>query len=174
MHGHSQYSIINYSRKVQGYKFSKISYNELKIATNGFRTSNKIGEGGFGSVYKGRLEDGTVVAVNVLSVESKQGETEFMSEVASMANINICHENLVKLHGGCIDGPSRILAPLQASIEALFLFTKLWKMDKFISIYVVSGSKKNRVKFNWIARREIALGIARGLAYIHEEIKTTY
>ncbi|ESR49527.1 hypothetical protein CICLE_v10033900mg, partial [Citrus x clementina] len=68
-----------------------------EIATNGFRTSNKIGEGGFGSVYKGRLEDGTVVAVKVLSVESKQGETEFMSEVASMANINICHENLFSL-----------------------------------------------------------------------------
>lgn len=60
-------------------------------------------------ILKGRLEDGTVVAVKVLSVESKPGETEFMSEVASMANINICHENLVKLHGGCIDGPSRIL-----------------------------------------------------------------
>lgn len=60
-------------------------------------------------ILKGRLEDGTVVAVNVLSVESKQGVTEFMSDVASMANINICHENLVNLHGGCIDGPSRIL-----------------------------------------------------------------
>ncbi|TXG49553.1 hypothetical protein EZV62_025428 [Acer yangbiense] len=83
------------------------SYNELKTATNGFRSSNKIGEGGFGSVYKGRLEDGTVVAVKVLSVKSKQGEKEFISEIASMANI--CHQNLVKLHGGCIDGPSRIL-----------------------------------------------------------------
>ncbi|KAK1552538.1 hypothetical protein Q3G72_018925 [Acer saccharum] len=83
------------------------SYNELKTATNGFRSSNKIGEGGFGSVYKGKLEDGTVVAVKVLSVKSKQGEKEFISEIASMANI--CHQNLVKLHGGCIDGPSRIL-----------------------------------------------------------------
>lgn len=56
---------------------------------------------------KGKLQDGTVVAVKVLSVESRQGEKEFMSEVASMANI--CHENLVKLHGGCIEGPCRII-----------------------------------------------------------------
>ena len=60
-------------------------------------------------ILKGRLQDGTIVAVKVLSVESNQGEKEFMSEVASMANVNVCHENLVRLHGGCTDGPCRIL-----------------------------------------------------------------
>ncbi|KAK3232410.1 hypothetical protein Dsin_004291 [Dipteronia sinensis] len=104
----SEISPENNIRGVQILKnVNAFSYNELKTATNGFRSSNKIGEGGFGSVYKGRLEDGTVVAVKVLSVKSKQGEKEFVSELASMANI--CHQNLVKLHGGCIDGPSRIL-----------------------------------------------------------------
>ncbi|EXB80089.1 putative LRR receptor-like serine/threonine-protein kinase [Morus notabilis] len=83
------------------------SYNELKSATNGFRSSNKIGEGGFGSVYKGRLQDGRIVAVKVLSADSKQGDKEFMTEIASLSNIS--HENLVKLHGGCVDGPFRIL-----------------------------------------------------------------
>ncbi|KAH9703640.1 protein kinase domain-containing protein [Citrus sinensis] len=131
------------------------SYKELEIATNGFCKSNKIGEGGFGSVYKGRLQDGTLVAVKVLSMESKQGEKKFLSEVASRANV--CHENLVKLHGGCIDGPSRILVydyMQKNSLSQTFL-----------------GEEKNRAKFSWTARREIALGVARGLAYIHEGIK---
>ncbi|KAK9187076.1 hypothetical protein WN944_018466 [Citrus x changshan-huyou] len=134
---------------------SAFSYKELEIATNGFCISNKIGEGGFGSVYKGRLQDGTLVAVKVLSMESKQGEKEFLSEVASRANV--CHENLVKLHGGCIDGPSRILVydyMQKNSLSQTFL-----------------GEEKNRAKFSWTARREIALGVARGLAYIHEGIK---
>ncbi|KDP45107.1 hypothetical protein JCGZ_18549 [Jatropha curcas] len=82
-------------------------YTELEIATNGFHSSNKIGEGGFGSVYKGRLEDGTVVAVKVLSAESRQGDKEFLSEMDSLSAIS--HGNLVKLYGGCIDGPCRIL-----------------------------------------------------------------
>ncbi|KAH9768249.1 Cold-responsive protein kinase 1 [Citrus sinensis] len=139
-----------FSRRVQILKnISAFSYKELEIATNGFCISNKIGEGGFGSVYKGRLQDGTLVAVKVLSMESKQGEKEFLSEVASRANV--CHENLVKLHGGCIDGPSRILVydyMQKNSLSQTFL-----------------------AKFSWTARREIALGVARGLAYIHEGIK---
>lgn len=60
-------------------------------------------------ILKGRLEDGTVVAVKVLSVESKPGETEFMSEVASMANINICHENLVTFMVVASMGPPEFL-----------------------------------------------------------------
>lgn len=56
---------------------------------------------------KGRLEDGRRVAVKVLSAGSKQGDKEFMSEIASILNIR--HENLVKLHGGCVDGPSKLL-----------------------------------------------------------------
>ncbi|KAL5733473.1 hypothetical protein ACOSQ2_033165 [Xanthoceras sorbifolium] len=131
------------------------SYNELKTATNGFRSSNKIGEGGFGSVYKGRLQDGTVVAVKVLSVESKQGEKEFMSEIASMANI--CHPNLVKLHGGCIDGPCRILVYDYMENNSL--------------MQTLLGEENNRAKFSWKSRRNISLGIARGLSHIHEEIK---
>lgn len=56
---------------------------------------------------KGKLQDGTMIAVKVLSVESKQGDNEFMSEIASLSGIS--HENLVKLHGGCIHGSCRIL-----------------------------------------------------------------
>ena len=56
---------------------------------------------------KGTLQDGRIVAVKVLSIESKQGDREFMAEIASLSNAS--HENLVKLHGGCIEGASRIL-----------------------------------------------------------------
>uniref|UniRef100_A0A7N2MDM1 non-specific serine/threonine protein kinase n=1 Tax=Quercus lobata TaxID=97700 RepID=A0A7N2MDM1_QUELO len=105
------------------------SHKELKIATNGFHKSNKIGAVGFSSVYKGKLQDDNDVAVKMLSVESSQGLNEFMSEIASLSNIKL--ENLVKLH----------------------------------------GSVENRTKFNWKARRKVSLGIARAVAYIHEEIK---
>ncbi|KAM7499146.1 hypothetical protein LguiA_023560 [Lonicera macranthoides] len=93
--------------QVNIHKIHAFTYNELKVATCGFRSSNKIGEGGFGAVYKGTLPDGKIVAVKVLSLESKQGEKEFMSEISSISNIG--HENLVKLHGGCVERGFRIL-----------------------------------------------------------------
>ncbi|XP_021295854.1 putative serine/threonine-protein kinase isoform X1 [Herrania umbratica] len=130
-------------------------YDELKIATDGFRSSNKIGEGGFGSVYKGRLKDGRTVAVKVLSVESKQGDREFMSEIVSLSNIS--HANLVKLLGGCIDGPSRILVYEYMENNSL--------------AQVLLGGEKIRANLSWKSRKEIALGIAQALAYIHEEVK---
>lgn len=130
------------------------SYDELKLATGGFRSSNKIGEGGFGTVYKGILQDGRVVAVKLLSAESKQGDREFMSEIASMSNFN--HENLVKLHGGCIERGSRILVYDYMENNSL--------------AQALQGEEK-RAKFSWKSRSKISMGIARGLAYIHEEVK---
>ena len=56
---------------------------------------------------KGILQDGRIVAIKMLSAESRQGDREFMSEIASVSNIS--HENLASLHGGCIDGPCKIL-----------------------------------------------------------------
>ncbi|XP_022743438.1 putative serine/threonine-protein kinase [Durio zibethinus] len=135
--------------------FHTFLYDELKIATDEFRSSNKIGEGGFGSVYKGKLKDGRTVAVKVLSVESKQGDREFMSEIASISNIS--HVNLVKLHGGCIDGPSRILVYEYMENNSL--------------AQILLGGEKNRANLSWKSRKEIALGIARALSYIHEEVK---
>ncbi|KAK1563731.1 hypothetical protein Q3G72_031841 [Acer saccharum] len=89
--------------------FRVFTYNELKTATHGFSASNKIGAGASGSVYKGRLRDGTIVAVKVLSIEleSMRGEREFVSELSALSNIK--HENLVTLHGCCIDGANRYL-----------------------------------------------------------------
>ncbi|XP_016475821.2 putative serine/threonine-protein kinase isoform X1 [Nicotiana tabacum] len=136
--------------------FTVYSYNELKAATHGFRASNKIGEGGFGSVYKGKLQDGIFVAVKVLSVEleSMRGEREFVSEIAALSDIK--HENLVNLRGCCVDGAKRLLVydyMENNSLSQTFL-----------------GGEQNRSKFTWTLRKEISIGIAKGLSYLHEEV----
>ncbi|XP_044489588.1 putative serine/threonine-protein kinase [Mangifera indica] len=137
--------------------FHVFSFNELKTACDGFSSSNKIGEGGFGSVYKGWLQDGTVVAVKVLSIEleSMRGEREFISELAALSDIK--HENLVKLIGCCIDGASRYLVYDYMENNSL--------------AHSLLGGEQNRTKFSWETRRDISLGVARGLAYLHEEIE---
>ncbi|KAG8386593.1 hypothetical protein BUALT_Bualt03G0164400 [Buddleja alternifolia] len=83
------------------------SYKELRIATNDFSQANKIGEGGFGSVYKGKLRNGRMAAIKVLSSESRQGVREFLTEIQVISDIE--HENLVKLYGCCVEGNHRIL-----------------------------------------------------------------
>ncbi|TQD98668.1 hypothetical protein C1H46_015725 [Malus baccata] len=83
------------------------SYVELRTATEDFNPSNKLGEGGYGPVYKGTLSDGRVVAVKQLSVSSHQGKSQFVSEIATISAVQ--HRNLVKLYGCCIEGRHRIL-----------------------------------------------------------------
>ncbi|GJN26430.1 hypothetical protein PR202_gb14358 [Eleusine coracana subsp. coracana] len=83
------------------------SYNELRKATHDFSGANKIGEGGFGSVFRGVLKDGTTVAVKVLSATSRQGIREFLTELTAISDIK--HENLVTLIGCCAEGSHRIL-----------------------------------------------------------------
>ncbi|OAY42668.1 putative serine/threonine-protein kinase isoform X2 [Manihot esculenta] len=133
------------------------SSEELQIATDGFSSSNKIGEGAFGSVYRGQLRDGSIVAVKVLSVEveSMRGEREFITELAALCNIK--HENLVKLQGCCVDGANRYL---------IFDY-----MENNSLAQILFGKEKNRMKFSWEARRDISLGVARGMAYLHEEFQ---
>ncbi|XP_020538125.1 putative serine/threonine-protein kinase isoform X2 [Jatropha curcas] len=133
------------------------SFQQLDIATHGFSSSNKIGEGAFGSVYKGRLGDGSFVAVKVLSVEpeSMRGEREFISELAALSNIK--HENLVNLQGCCVDGAKRYLV--------------YDYMEKNSLAQTLLGNEASRMKFSWEARRDISLGVAHGLAYLHEKAK---
>ncbi|KAI8553118.1 hypothetical protein RHMOL_Rhmol06G0319700 [Rhododendron molle] len=83
------------------------TYKELRIATDDFCPTNKVGEGGFGSVYKGTLKNGNIAAIKVLSAQSKQGVREFLTEIKVIADIE--HENLVKLYGCCAEGDHRIL-----------------------------------------------------------------
>ncbi|XP_062003769.1 putative serine/threonine-protein kinase isoform X2 [Rosa rugosa] len=137
--------------------FRIFSCKELKSATNGFHASNKLGEGGFGSVYKGKLKDGTLVAIKVLSIEleSMRGEREFIAELAALSVIS--HENLVKLKGCCVDGAARYLVCDYMKNNSL--------------THTLLGGEQNRMKFSWDARRSVALGVARGLAYLHFEVE---
>ncbi|XP_052172029.1 putative serine/threonine-protein kinase isoform X2 [Diospyros lotus] len=135
--------------------FRVFSYNELKVASHGFSPSTKIGEGGFGSVYKGRLRDGTFVAIKVLAVEleSMRGEREFISELTALSNIK--HENLVTLRGCCVNGAERFL-----------VYDYMENTDLFHTFL-----DENRAKFSWPWRVGISLGVARGLTYLHEEVE---
>lgn len=137
--------------------FRIFSSKELKSATNGFHSSKKLGEGGFGSVYKGRLRDGSLVAIKVLSteIESMRGEREFIAELSALSVIR--HENLVRLQGCCVDGAGRYLVYDYMENNSL--------------THTLLGGEQNRMRFSWDARRHISLGIARGLAYLHEEVE---
>ncbi|PIA33867.1 hypothetical protein AQUCO_03900012v1 [Aquilegia coerulea] len=88
-------------------KTGLFSLRQIKAATNNFDAQNKLGEGGFGSVYKGFLPDGTIIAVKQLSSKSKQGSREFVNEIGMISALQ--HPNLVKLYGCCIEGNQLLL-----------------------------------------------------------------
>ncbi|KAL3614879.1 hypothetical protein CASFOL_040540 [Castilleja foliolosa] len=129
------------------------SYTELRSATDDFNLANKLGEGGFGPVYKGTLGDGRVVAVKQLSVASHQGKSQFLAEIATISAVQ--HRNLVKLHGCCIEGDKRLLV-------YEFLVNK--SLDQLLF-----GTGTKSVFLDWSTRYDICLGVAKGLAYLHEE-----
>ncbi|PQQ00321.1 uncharacterized protein Pyn_14583 [Prunus yedoensis var. nudiflora] len=127
------------------------SYAELRAATEDFNPSNKLGEGGYGPVYKGTLSDGRVVAVKQLSVASHQGKSQFVTEIAMISAVQ--HRNLVKLYGCCIEGTQRIL---------VYEYLENKSLDQ-----ALFGT--NDLHLDWPTRFNILLGTARGLAYLHEE-----
>lgn len=135
--------------------FNIYSYKEMRTATEDFSPANKIGEGGFGSVYKGRLKGSKIVAIKVLSAEGKQGVREFLTEIKVISAIE--HENLVKLHGCCVEGDNRIL--VYGYLENNSLAQTLLDQGH------------NDINFSWKTRFQIGVGIARGLAFLHEEVR---
>ncbi|XP_010539590.1 PREDICTED: putative serine/threonine-protein kinase [Tarenaya hassleriana] len=133
------------------------SYKELRHATDNFSVENKIGEGGFGSVYKGRLKDGKIAAIKVLSTESRQGVREFLTEINVISEIQ--HENLVELYGCCVEGNHRIL---------VYNYLENNSLDKTL---LAGGYSWNGMQFDWRTRVRICIGIAKGLAFLHEEVR---
>ncbi|CAN6683954.1 unnamed protein product [Malus baccata var. baccata] len=127
------------------------SYAELRAATEDFNPSNKLGEGGYGPVYKGTLSDGRVVAVKQLSISSHQGKSQFVTEIATISAVQ--HRNLVKSYGCCIEGSHRIL---------VYEYLENKSLDQ--ALFGTSN-----LHLDWPTRFNILLGTARGLAYLHEE-----
>ncbi|KAK3410946.1 hypothetical protein EUGRSUZ_J02973 [Eucalyptus grandis] len=130
---------------------STFTYEELEIATDGFSNVNLLGQGGFGYVHKGMLSSGKVVAIKQLKAGSRQGEREFQAEVDIISRIH--HRHLVSLVGYCISGAQRIL---------VYEFVPNGTLE-----FHLHG--KDRPTMAWPTRMKIALGFARGLAYLHED-----
>ncbi|KAL4296265.1 hypothetical protein GQ457_12G010290 [Hibiscus cannabinus] len=113
------------------------------------------------------LQTVSIVAVKMLSVEleSMRGEREFVSEISTLTNLK--HENLVTLKGCCVDGTRRI-----PEIDRIVHENGRFILDHLAAIYSgLIGKQQNRIKLGWEARQAISLGVARGLAYLHEEVK---
>ncbi|KAK2447239.1 putative serine/threonine-protein kinase [Trifolium repens] len=145
------------SSEIEGYPSDNIKHfsdKELCLATANYHLSNKIGRGGFGTVFQGTLKDGRKVAVKPLSVGSKQGVREFLTEINTLSYVK--HENLVELVGFCVQGPNRTV--VYEYVENGNLHTALL------------GKKKSNIKLEWTKRSAICVGTAKGLAYLHEEL----
>ncbi|MED6224136.1 hypothetical protein PIB30_080913 [Stylosanthes scabra] len=124
----------------------------IRQSTNNFSDCCKLGEGGFGPVYKGSLQDGTEVAIKRLSKASGQGLVEFMNEVIFIAKLQ--HRNLVRLLGCCVENNEKLLVYeyMSNSSLAFHLF-----------------DEERRKKLNWRLRLNIINGLARGILYLHED-----
>ncbi|KAL2663676.1 hypothetical protein AAZV13_02G112800 [Glycine max] len=128
----------------------KFHFRELQLATNNFSSKNLIGKGGFGNVYKGYVQDGTVIAVKRLKDGNAiGGEIQFQTEV-EMISLAV-HRNLLRLYGFCMTATERLL----------------------VYPYMSNGSVASRLKakpaLDWATRKRIALGAGRGLLYLHEQ-----
>ncbi|KAI3769214.1 hypothetical protein L6452_00314 [Arctium lappa] len=133
-------------------ELSLFGLSTLLEATNKFSMNNKLGEGGFGPVYKGVLENGREIAVKRLAKTSTQGLHEFKNEVISISKLQ--HRNLVNLLGCCIEGAETML---------IYEYMPNKGLDSFIF-------DKTRSKLlDWPARFHIIDGIARGLLYLHQD-----
>jgi len=144
--------LLPQSSQTVGNSTSYFDYEELYTATNGFSPSTILGEGGFGRVYKGQLLSGKAVAVKQLTVGGGQGDREFRAEVEIISRVH--HRHLVSLVGYCIVGSQRLL----------------------VYDFVPNGTladnlhgKKRGLVMDWATRLRVALGSARGLAYLHED-----
>ncbi|XP_022632425.1 probable LRR receptor-like serine/threonine-protein kinase RFK1 isoform X2 [Vigna radiata var. radiata] len=136
----------------QDSKMGTFTLEQIREATEDFSPLNKIGEGGFGPVYKGQLSDGTLVAVKQLSSKSRQGNREFLNEIGLVSCLQ--HPNLVKLHGCCIEGNQLML---------------VYEYMENNSLAQALFSSKDQLNLDWPTRLRICIGIAKGLAFLHEE-----
>uniref|UniRef100_A0A0D9ZR80 non-specific serine/threonine protein kinase n=1 Tax=Oryza glumipatula TaxID=40148 RepID=A0A0D9ZR80_9ORYZ len=136
----------------QNLEFSHVNFEYVVAATNNFSDSNILGKGGFGKVYKGKLEGGREVAVKRLNTGCTQGIEHFTNEVVLIAKLQ--HKNLVRLLGCCIHGDEKLL---------IFEYLR----NKSLDYFLFDDSKKPML--DWQTRFNIIKGVARGLVYLHQD-----
>ncbi|GKV46653.1 hypothetical protein SLEP1_g53630 [Rubroshorea leprosula] len=140
-------TIEEFLQKQNNFMPIKYSYSEIKKMTRGFK--DKLGEGGYGLVFKGKLRSGNLVAVKLLS-KSKANGQDFINEVATIGRVH--HVNVVRLIGFCVEGSKRAL---------VYDFMPNGSLDKIIF------SGENNTSLTYQRMFEIALGVARGIEYLH-------
>ncbi|CAN0914600.1 Cysteine-rich receptor-like protein kinase 10 [Linum grandiflorum] len=131
-----------------------IPFAILREATCNFSEANKLGQGGFGAVYKGKMSDGKEVAVKRQLTSSSQGMEEVKTEVTLVAKLE--HTNLVRLLGFCIQGKERLL---------VYEYLPNGSLDQVL----FGNTTLKKSKLNWETRYRIIVGIARGMQYLHED-----
>nr|XP_011464009.1 PREDICTED: G-type lectin S-receptor-like serine/threonine-protein kinase At1g61550 isoform X3 [Fragaria vesca subsp. vesca] len=127
-------------------------FDSILIATDSFSITNKLGQGGFGPVYKGMLPEGKEVAVKRLSSSSGQGVEEFKNEMLLISNLQ--HKNLVRIMGCCIKEDEKLL---------IYEFMPNKSLDTFLF------DPRKRAVLNWATRFNIIQGVAKGLLYLHHD-----
>ncbi|KAL4366613.1 hypothetical protein GQ457_05G030220 [Hibiscus cannabinus] len=142
----------NVVEDVEGLESLLFDLSTIEAAVNNFSSDNKIGEGGFGEVYKGKLCSGQEIAVKKLSKNSNQGTKEFKNELALLTKLQ--HRNLVRLLGFCLDGEEKFL---------VYEFVPNKSLDCFIF------DPERQGELDWSRRFKIIQGICRGLLYLHED-----
>ncbi|KAL9670211.1 hypothetical protein QQ045_007762 [Rhodiola kirilowii] len=148
LHDESSFSVT----QRQSLELPLMSFNLISNATQQFSEENKLGEGGFGPVYKGTLPNGEEIAVKRHVRTSDQGLQEYENEVSLIANLQ--HRNLVKLLGCCLEGK-----------ELLLIYEYMPNKSLDIVLSDPTGNKK----LDWRTRFSIINGIARGMLYLHED-----
>ncbi|XP_059429294.1 receptor-like serine/threonine-protein kinase SD1-8 [Corylus avellana] len=141
----------NLNKREQDTELPLFSYKSVSAATNNFLAVNKLGEGGYGPVYKGKLLKGKEIAVKMLSKISGQGIEEFRNETILIAKLQ--HRNLVRLLGCCIEREEKILI-------------YEYMPNKSLDFYLFDPTKK--LMLGWETRIRIIEGIAQGLLYLHQ------
>nr|VDC76652.1 unnamed protein product [Brassica rapa] len=139
-----------FPQDISGVNFFQM--HTIRTATDNFSSSNKLGQGGFGPVYKGILLDGKEIAVKRLSSSSGQGTEEFMNEITLISKLQ--HRNLVRLLGYCIEREEKLL---------IYEFM----VNKSLDIFLFDPTLK--LEIDWPKRFNIIQGIARGLLYLHRD-----
>ncbi|XP_059652115.1 probable leucine-rich repeat receptor-like protein kinase At5g49770 isoform X7 [Cornus florida] len=140
-----------YKDNKKGHELQVFNFQSIVVATDNFSDTNKLGEGGFGSVYKGNFPDGEVIAIKRLSRSSGQGLVEFKNEILLIVKLQ--HNNLVRLLGCCIEGEEKLL---------IYEYMPNQSLDSFL----FDPNKKSSL--DWKKRVAIIEGIAQGLLYLHK------